>query len=120
MSWRPEVSPALSRAARGGRGTGSGPVVYPARSRRPYGRSTHGGSELTHVVDGVFIAWRRGRMIGSIARWRCRNRTEQFALLAEPVGDMCMACASLTIGRRRTGAILEPRLPFRFFEVVDR
>lgn len=63
-----------------------------AKTSLPYGRSTHGGAYLTHVVVGVLLVWRRGRLEGAQARWRCGGNTTGFRLLDEPTSVVCPAC----------------------------
>lgn len=65
----------------------------------PYGRSTHGAGYLTHVVSGVLLVWRRGRLEGAQARWRCGTNTTRFRLLEEPDSVVCPACTLERPGR---------------------
>ena len=61
-------------------------------TRLPYGRSTNGNGYLTHVVTGLLLAWRRGRMVGAQVRWRCGARTMYFRLIDEPDSVLCPVC----------------------------
>jgi hypothetical protein len=74
-----------------------------ARTNRPYGRSTHGGAYLSHVVVGVLLVWRRGRLEGAQARWRCGGNTTGFRLLAEPDSVVCPVCTLERLARPREG-----------------
>lgn len=77
-------------------------LVAPCRSRGfqirvaetclPFGRSTNGNGYLTHVVSGLLLAWRHGRLMGAQVRWRCGARTMVFRLLDEPNSVLCPVC----------------------------
>lgn len=73
--------------------------VTGATPRHPYGRSTHASAFLTHLVVAVFMAWRSGRLVGWMARWRCGASTAHFRLVDEPDSVVCPACMIERIGR---------------------
>lgn len=73
--------------------------VTEAAPRRPYGRSTHASAYLTHLVVAVYIAWRRGKPVGVLARWRCGAGTPHFRLVDEPDSVVCPACMLERVGR---------------------
>ncbi len=66
--------------------------VTKAAPRRPYGRSTHSSSYLTHLVAGLYVAWRHGTHVGSRVKWRCGGSSRTFRLLDEPDSVICPAC----------------------------
>jgi len=74
-----------------------------AESHLPYGRSQHAAAYLTHVVAGVLLVWRRGRLEGAQARWRCGTNTTKFRLLEEPNSVVCPACTLQRPGRPGRG-----------------
>jgi hypothetical protein len=74
-----------------------GRIVHLARAKQPYGRSTHARGYLTHVCGPLYLAWRRGRHVGAMVRWRCGGTTNHFVLLAEPNSPLCPICVALTV-----------------------
>jgi hypothetical protein len=73
--------------------------VTVGETRLPYGRSTNGNGYLTHVVVGLLLAWRRGRLAGVQVRWRCGARTMCFRLVEEPDSVLCPVCTLQRPGR---------------------
>jgi len=73
--------------------------VTRAYPNMPWGRSTHAMGYLTHAVSLIVVGWRRGRPVGSLARWRCGATTASFQLESEPSGIVCPLC---TIDRTTT------------------
>lgn len=67
----------------------------------PYGRSVHTSAYLTHVVKGVLLAWKRGKLRGSQVRWRCGATSNKFILLNEPTSVICPACTLIRVPRER-------------------
>lgn len=67
-------------------------TVIPGLVRHPFGRSTHARGYLTHVVRDVHLAWRRGRLVGVKARWRCGGGSMHFQLGDEPTSPICPVC----------------------------
>jgi hypothetical protein len=107
-SWRErEVIWAMNRAARVGDATGRHrwKLVPPFRHgsvtvragvpRYRFGVSTGKNSRTTHVTRVVFIAWREGLLVGSMAAWACGARAQAFELLdVAPAGRrLCPRCA---------------------------
>lgn len=76
-----------------------GRTVYKAEPRQPYGRSTHAKGYLTHLNAHLYIAWRQGKPVGQLMRWRCGGSTQHFVLLAEPTSPLCPVCVAMLIGR---------------------
>lgn len=74
-------------------------VVTHARPAHPFGRSTHARGYLTHIVDSLFIAWRRGRFVEAGARWRCGAMGHYFAMMDEPTSPVCPACTIERVSR---------------------
>lgn len=89
-------------AARKQRRVGQPPRQFPvyygdvlitlAHSALPYGRTTGGRGWLTHIVDEVYLFWRRGQVIGSAVRWRCGATSSMFRFVAEPDSTLCVVC----------------------------
>jgi hypothetical protein len=84
-----------------------GRAVYYARPNRPYGRSMQARGYLTHAPAHIYLAWRRGRIIGRLVKWRCGGDSKHFELLAEPTSPMCPVCLAAVIGRGNLRAAIE-------------
>jgi len=67
---------------------------------KPYGRSTHTAAYLTHIVTGVLMVWRNGRLVGARAIWKCGAKTFHFYFLDEPNSVVCPACKIERLGPR--------------------
>lgn len=67
-------------------------TIVVGRPRRGWGHSTHRTAYLSHIPVEVFVAWRRGRVVGSMVVWRCGASTAVFRLVDEPVGQRCPVC----------------------------
>jgi hypothetical protein len=74
-------------------------VVTRAAAHHPFGRSTHARGYLTHIVDSLFIAWRRGQPIEAGARWRCGAMGHYFTMMDEPTSPVCPACTIERVSR---------------------
>lgn len=72
--------------------TYAGRRVTRGSTRLPYGRSSHARGFLTHVVEGVYMAWMAGELAGTMVRWRCGPMTDRFRLLDEPSSPLCPVC----------------------------
>lgn len=71
--------------------------VTVAKFNKPYARSTHSGGYLTHTVKGVLLVWRNGRLIGSLALYKCNIKSQTFELVDDPGKFPCEIC---TLERR--------------------
>lgn len=97
-TWSRDVYRALNCLAGRGRWrdrqtfTHEGMVIVPARPNHPYGRSTGRNAYLTHVPRDVYIAWRRGVVVGHVIAWRCGARTAYFRFIDEPDSPICPVC----------------------------
>jgi hypothetical protein len=69
-----------------------GYYVGVAETDLPYGRSTHRSGYLSHLVRGILLVWKKGKLLESQARWYCGGRSESFTLLQEPNSPICPAC----------------------------
>ena len=68
-------------------------LVVCGRPNLPYGQSVHAHGRLTHVPTAVYLAWRRGVVVGQMARWWCGRTSRTFALSNHPVFPLCHLCA---------------------------
>jgi hypothetical protein len=84
-----------------------GRTVYYARPNRPYGRSTQARAYLTHIPAHVYVAWRGGRIVGQLVRWRCGGDSKSFEFTVEPTSPLCPVCLAGAIGRPNTRVLLE-------------
>lgn len=66
--------------------------VTAVTSKKKYSRSTHTGAYLTHVVKGVLMVWRNGRLIGSLVIWNCNQKSQTYRLVDDPGSRPCKQC----------------------------
>lgn len=78
-----------------------GHTVYLAQANQPYGRATSARSYLTHVTGSLYLAWRRGRYVGALLKWRCGGSTNRFTLLGEPNSPLCPICVAAAVRNPR-------------------
>jgi hypothetical protein len=70
-----------------------GYYITVGKTTKPYGRSVHNSAYLTHKLKGVLLIWWRGRLVGSVAIWRCYQRSWKFELLdRQPDDYICQYC----------------------------
>lgn len=68
--------------------------VYAARPNRPYSVGTKGTARWSHFPKVVYMAWRNGRMVGQLIRWRCGATSMTFQLTDKPDRPICRLCAA--------------------------
>jgi hypothetical protein len=68
---------------------------------KPWSRSTHQASYLSHITTGVLFVWRDGVLILTQVRWRCGARSQTYRLMDEPDSQICPACKIERIPRER-------------------
>lgn len=66
--------------------------ITAATSHKKYGRSTHTGGYLTHVVKGVLLVWRNGQLFGSLAIWNCNQKSQTYRFTDHPGDNPCKQC----------------------------
>jgi hypothetical protein len=66
--------------------------VTATRPHRKYSRSTHTGAYLTHVVKGVLLVWRNGKLIGSMVIWNCNQKSQTYRLTDQRGDKPCKQC----------------------------
>lgn len=86
----------------------NGVTVFRSSRAAGYGESTHARGYLTHLVEAVYTAWRRGRLCGVMVRWLCGGSTIWFRLSDEAEGPLCPLCLA-TVGRVHARVALEVR-----------
>jgi len=70
-------------------------TVTRAIPRLGYGYSLNQNAILQHKVAKLFLAWRRGKLVGQLVRWSCGITSTNFAMTKDPVKLRvpCKRCA---------------------------